>query len=376
MAAARTAVCKAGGIAMNIREATESYERWMRHATPVVESQLRAKHAEMRADCFAFFRGTYYRWAQVWTSLVEDCRRAPQVLAVGDLHIDSFGTWRDAEGRLAWGVDDFDEAYPLPYTNDLVRLAASLKINIDGGVIDLKLKEGCEAILDGYRSTLQNGSCPIVLAEEEEHLETLGIRVIKPPGDFWSNLNALPAARHGVPRAAIRALTATLPHPSPTGRKIVRRRAGLGSLGQPRYVLIGHWEGGCIAREAKALVPSSCVWAAGRRGRGQTYYERAMRGAARARDPFQRAIGGWLVRRLSPDSNPIEIAAQSGRRDDLVLLRSMGIEAGNVHIGSRTPSKAVIADLRRRKPYWLHSAAKTMARAMEREWKEYKNGRA
>jgi Uncharacterized protein conserved in bacteria (DUF2252) len=26
------------------------------------------------------------------------------------------------------GVDDFDESYPLPYTNDIVRLAASLKI--------------------------------------------------------------------------------------------------------------------------------------------------------------------------------------------------------------------------------------------------------
>ncbi len=34
-----------------------------------------------------------------------------QVLAVGDLHVNSFGTWRDAEGRLCWGLDDFDEAY-------------------------------------------------------------------------------------------------------------------------------------------------------------------------------------------------------------------------------------------------------------------------
>ena len=53
------------------------------------------------------------------------------MLAVGDLHVNSFGTWRDAEGRLCWGVDDFDESYPLAYTNDLVRLAASLKIVID-----------------------------------------------------------------------------------------------------------------------------------------------------------------------------------------------------------------------------------------------------
>jgi len=32
------------------------------------------------------------------------------VLAVGDLHVENFGTWRDAEGRLIWGVNDFDES--------------------------------------------------------------------------------------------------------------------------------------------------------------------------------------------------------------------------------------------------------------------------
>ena len=47
------------------------------------------------------------------------------MLAVGDLHVENFGTWRDADGRLCWGINDFDEADRLPYTNDLVRLAAS-----------------------------------------------------------------------------------------------------------------------------------------------------------------------------------------------------------------------------------------------------------
>ena len=36
----------------------------------------------------------------------------------------AYGTWRDTEGRLVWGINDFDEAYPSPYTNDLVRLAS------------------------------------------------------------------------------------------------------------------------------------------------------------------------------------------------------------------------------------------------------------
>jgi len=37
----------------------------------------------------------------------------------------NFGTWRDIDGRLVWGVNDFDEACVYPYTMDLVRLAAS-----------------------------------------------------------------------------------------------------------------------------------------------------------------------------------------------------------------------------------------------------------
>lgn len=39
-------------------------------------------------------------------------------MAVGDLHVENFGTWRDIEGRLVWGVNDFDEAHPLSYAND------------------------------------------------------------------------------------------------------------------------------------------------------------------------------------------------------------------------------------------------------------------
>lgn len=40
---------------------------------------------------------------------------------------------------MAWGVDDFDESYPLPCTNALVRLAASLKI-VKAPVCDSALK--------------------------------------------------------------------------------------------------------------------------------------------------------------------------------------------------------------------------------------------
>ena len=127
----------------------------MRTCTTLVESQIRDKHARMKEDLYAFFRSTFYRWAQLWSKVCADLTSAPEILAVGDLHIDSFGTWRDIEGRLAWGVDDFDESYPLSYTNDLVRLAASVKIAIDSETLTIAFKEACDLSLNGYRDTPQ-----------------------------------------------------------------------------------------------------------------------------------------------------------------------------------------------------------------------------
>ncbi|HEX4485134.1 MAG TPA: DUF2252 family protein, partial [Terriglobales bacterium] len=213
----------------------------------------------MKASPFLFLRGTFYRWAQIWPSACGELCRAPKVLAVGDLHVNSFGTWRDGEGRLCWGVDDFDEAYPLAYTNDLVRLAASLKIVVDAERLSIKFKNGCDLILDGYRRSLRAGGDPVVLAEREQKLGRLGVDSFKPPTDFWEKLNGLPAIHRPLPANAKRALTKTLPDPR-MAYKVVRRQAGLGSLGQQRFVAIGMWQGGFVAREAKATVPSACSW--------------------------------------------------------------------------------------------------------------------
>jgi hypothetical protein len=81
----------------------------------------------------------------------------------------------------------------------------------------------------------------------------------------------------------------------------------MGSLGQQRFVAIGSWEGGHIAREAKAILPSACVWLQGHIGRSQSYYEKAIQSAVRSHDPFQKIRGTWLIRRLSPESNPLRL---------------------------------------------------------------------
>ncbi len=354
-----------------IAEATQSYERWMRSCTTIVPSDIRLKHRQMKESLFAFLRGTYYRWAQVWPSICNDCCDAPSLLAVGDLHVNSFGTWRDAEGRLCWGVDDFDEACPLPFSNDLVRLAASVKVAIDGGGLSIKLKDACDAILEGYTSSLREGGRPIVLAEREQKLGRLGVDSFKPPSDFWAKLNRLPTARQRLGGDLKRALEKTLPDRR-MEYKVVRRRAGLGSLGQERFVAIGIWRGGFIAREAKLMVPSACAWLNNEVGHRQSWYQKTISSAIRSPDPFQIIDGPWLIRRLSPDANPIDIQELPRHSDKEMILHEMGSEAANVHLGTKEQTKRVLAYLAKKRSKWLRQAGSRMAKVIEEEWRRYR----
>src|ERR1700744_961688 len=104
---------------MNIAKSTRHYEAWLGTHTQLVEADLKLKHQRMAEGAFPFLRATFYRWMQLWPEICSTLDKAPKVLGVGDLHIENFGTWRDVEGRLVWGVNDFDEAAELPFTIDL-----------------------------------------------------------------------------------------------------------------------------------------------------------------------------------------------------------------------------------------------------------------
>src|ERR1035438_9565113 len=138
---------------MKIAKATERYEAWLSRHLQILEEDLKLKHEAMRSEPFPFLRATFYRWAQVWTEVCPEAARAPKVLAVGDLHVENFGAWRDKDGRLIWGINDFDEAWTLPYTIDLIRLATSaLMANIT-----CDAKAGVDAIRQGYTQCLEGG---------------------------------------------------------------------------------------------------------------------------------------------------------------------------------------------------------------------------
>src|SRR5438128_623747 len=110
---------------MTFASVTEEYETWLRQRMPIDSGELDLKRQRMIDDEHAFLRGTFYQWAKLWSKHCSHLDTAPEILGVGDIHVENFGTWRDADGRLAWGVNDFDEACSLPYTTDLVRLTTS-----------------------------------------------------------------------------------------------------------------------------------------------------------------------------------------------------------------------------------------------------------
>lgn len=356
---------------MNIVKATKRYEAWFSSHTQVVQSDLRLKHQRMKAEVFLFFRATFYRWIQVWAEVCRDLNGAPNVLAVGDLHVENFGTWRDVEGRLVWGVNDFDEAFPLPYTVDLVRLATSAMLAVEAGHAEITPREICEEVIDGYSEALADRGKPFVLEEEYPWLRQVAVTTLRDPEHFWNKLTSLAPARGTIPESAVRVLEQAFPNRGLQYR-LLHRVAGLGSLGRQRLVALAEFEGAKIAREAKALLPSAVYWAREERKSSKIYYQDITDQAVRCPDPFLFIRKKWVVRRLSPYCSRIELTMLPKNREDCRLLSSMGYETGNIHLGTPKAIKAVQKHLKSQKADWLLKSSVEMLKAVKKDWQVWR----
>ncbi len=358
---------------MSAVECTREYEEWLQSVIPhpLVPDDLAYKHKLMSDgdDPFAFFRATYPLWVKRWAADAGELADAPPVLAVGDTHLENFGTWRDADGRLCWGVNDFDECDDLPYTNDLVRLAASVRFAKRGGHLKVKLGEACDLILSGYRDTLTANGTPFVLEEHHSELRTMAMAADREPVQFWDKMKKLlklPAA--DLPDDA-RAVLAVDRPPGMTDVALhPRPKAGVGSLGRPRFVALAEWRGGWVCREAKATAPPATAWGLGTKAACRT--AEAAGAAVRSHDPFYRQAGGWVVRRLAPRASKIELDLLTDVDVDR-LLSAMGAEVANVHLGTPLAREGVLADLDGRPDGWLRDAAKRFADGIEADREEW-----
>jgi uncharacterized protein (DUF2252 family) len=355
---------------MNAIEATRAFDRWLGRRLRILPADLKLKHRRMAEDPFSFLRATFYRWAQTWPRVCDTLGDAPRVLGVGDLHVENFGTWRDGEGRLIWGINDFDEAGRLPYTNDLVRLCTSALIAIDAANLATSARRACDSVLEGYRDSLRSGGLPVVLAERNRWLRDVAVSRLKEQRSYWQRLLALKRTPVKPPAKVRRILQQAMPDRGLPFR-LVHRHSGLGSLGRMRLTALAQWRGGTIAREAKPLTTSAWWWLYAKPQ--PLRYSQILARAVRVADPFLDVRDGWVVRRLAPDCSRIELRHLQGVRDECKLLRMMGWETANVHLGTAAARRLILADLKSRGANWLVTAALAMRASTEQDWREWAN---
>jgi hypothetical protein len=358
----------AGAQMTTIRQSVTAYETWMRAqlGADLVEVGLDKKHKLMKADRFSFLRGTYWRWAETILDICPELKSAPQLLAIGDTHLENFGTWRDEEGRLVWGANDFDEAAVMPYALDLVRLATSAILARSEDSPTPRVV--ADSILAGYRRGLREPS-PVILERDYKWLRNVVLLSNAERKAFWEKYRNLPPANAPVGARYLKALQKALPDPSSVFEP-KPRLAGTGSLGRPRFVAYAEWRGGPVLREVKALLQSG--WALKHDPSNKTIRTRIIAGGrARSLDPRYQVDGNLLVRRLSPNSRKIEVEGDADVLLSPDMLDLMGFEIANCHANDASLIPGILADLDARSPDWLRMAAKTAAMAVTTEQAEF-----
>ena len=91
------------------------------------------------------------------------------------------------------------------------------------------------------------------------------------------------------------------------------------------------------------------------------------RRAKRALDPALHLDKAWTVRRLSPESRKLELDEVSAHGRAARLVRAMGTELANLHLGTAQNPNGLRRYLRVMPQDWLAEAADQMAKALSRD---------
>src|SRR5262245_28024290 len=171
----------------SIIDSTDAFEAWMQERTDVSEKLLEKKHRKMSEGAFPFLRATFYRWVEQWQAVCPKLARRDQdvLLAVGDLHVENFGVWRDSRERLVWGINDFDDACELPFTSDLVRLATSAMLAASAAKIEVTADTVSRFMIEGYRTGLVKAEPILIPANGNAPLTKLTRDTQEEPKKFW-----------------------------------------------------------------------------------------------------------------------------------------------------------------------------------------------
>jgi uncharacterized protein (DUF2252 family) len=222
--------------------------------------RLNLKLGQLRKDAFAFFRGTNSLFLE-FLSRTHPLFRAPRVLICGDLHLENFGAFKGDNRLCYFDVNDFDESCLAPFTLDIVRFVASIKVAAPGlGMSRTQAQDLVLAFLRAYGQCISDGKPRWIERSLAQGVFRALLRraMSRTRSELLARFTKIKAGNRRIRIDGPRALAVDSAERSrlrkflaqfaaPGLRKsffkfldAARRIAGNGSLGLPRYILLIH----------------------------------------------------------------------------------------------------------------------------------------
>jgi uncharacterized protein (DUF2252 family) len=378
--------------------------------------RLLLKLDAMRADPFAFFRGTnplFLGFLRRGHALF----RAPRTFVCGDLHFENFGAFK-GDNRLGYfDINDFDDACLAPFTIDIVRFLACLRVAAEGLLLNPSqgrelqetfLSAYCEAIADGkprwIERSLATGVFRALLRQSARRTRTeLLDRYSKRQGRsrrIRIDGRRAFALRDGE-KKRLKRLVKTLRGDSPDRSffrllDAARRIAGNGSLGLPRYLLLIRGRGSPdqnFILDLKMAAPSAVArWQGGAQPGWQSEAARVV-GIQRLMQAIPPALlraarfehQAYILKELQPSIDRLQFSSWRGKpRRIREAVHGMGQVAAWAHLRScghfdaapveALQAYAAAAHWRRKALATSESAAAATLRAWKAYAKDYDSG--
>jgi uncharacterized protein (DUF2252 family) len=327
---------------------------------------LEQKRARMAVSPFCFLRGTaplFYEALRLAPHLAEGPKGKGWL--VGDLHLENFGAYRPevmtAEGasaRVAFDVNDFDDAFIGPQRLDILRLLTSSVLAArDWGLSAPSIRTTAEIVLEGVLSGRTLGRPALMPTSVKELIARVAQRTRREFLDqrtrrtskgrrfvLGARYQSLPPREQRLALAAFAAYAQNLAPEArwPEGawevRDVAFRVAGTGSLGSLRIAVLvagkGGPDGGWLFDMKEEGLSSGRYFATTPPERGADRVLSALRTCLEhpPRMAGETDVGGhsMLVRRLTPQEDRLDLTALSGRKREAALFY-LGALAGALH---------------------------------------------
>jgi uncharacterized protein (DUF2252 family) len=372
--------------------------------------RLARKFAAMRATPFTFFRATAHLFYEA-RDLLDPVADAPSVWSSGDLHLENLGCYKGDNGLAYFDLNDFDEAGLAPLTWDLVRLVASALLGAGPGTLSpADRTDIARTMLRYYGEHLREGKARWIerataegpvrqLLRQAKRRTRRALLANRTERSGPSRIFRLEVGRHHPAlKSEHRGVKVLLErvgraHHDPAffrTRDVVRRVAGMASLGIPRFAVLVEGRGSPnnnYLLDLKAAVPSTLANASPvRQPSWASEAERVVtvQNWVQAVSPALLMPVKWgrhslVLRELQPTADRLRAAQWRLRGEELDhLIRAVtGVTAwGHLRAAGRRGADGIDAlvafgeSSRWRRP--VLAAARAMARRTLDEWKAFR----